>query len=79
MKIYDITKCLSGNVLGIGVDIKITKLLEENDRVLNCNLLDSETVEATIGKKEKCRLHHMQYWNNKKTFENIHKRQCIYK
>ena len=33
-KIYEITKCLSGNVLGIGVDNIITKHLELNDRVL---------------------------------------------
>ena len=43
-KIYEITKCLSGNVLGIGVDNIITKHLELNDRVLECNLLDSESV-----------------------------------
>lgn len=43
MKIYDITKCLSGNVLGIGVDFKISDLLSSNDRVLECNLLDSSS------------------------------------
>ena len=53
MKIYDITKCLSGNVLGIGVDQKITQILEQNDRVLNCNLLNSEISTPTKGKKER--------------------------
>ena len=47
MKIYDITKCTSGNVLGIGVDEKITELLEQNSLVTNCNLLNSYTKETT--------------------------------
>ena len=50
-KIYDITKCVSGNVLGIGVDIKILKILEKNERILNCNLLNSE-VEITKQQKK---------------------------
>jgi hypothetical protein len=50
MKIYDIAKCLSGNVLGIGVDGKISEILEKNDLVLNCNLLNSYTKE--INKKQ---------------------------
>ena len=41
MKIYDISKVVSGNVLGIGVDEKISEILEQNERVLNCNLLNS--------------------------------------
>lgn len=53
MKIYDITKCLSGNVLGIGVDEKISQILEQNDRVLNCNLLNSLVNTKSQGKKEK--------------------------
>lgn len=53
MKIYDITKCLSGNVLGIGVDEKIAQILEKNDRVINCNLLNSQVNTTNEGKKEK--------------------------
>lgn len=49
MKIYDIAKCTSGNVLGIGVDEKISEILEMNDLVINCNLLNSYTKD--IGKK----------------------------
>ncbi len=53
MKIYDITKCLSGNVLGIGVDEKIAQILEQNERVLNCNLLNSKVSSISIGKEGK--------------------------
>lgn len=55
MKIYDITKCMSGNVLGIGVDEKITEILEQNNLVTNCNLLNSYVKETNTkqGKKEK--------------------------
>ena len=53
MKIYDISKCLSGNVLGIGVDEKISEILEKNNRILNCNLLNSNVKEKTQGKKER--------------------------
>lgn len=50
-KIYQITKCLSGNVLGIGVDEKITNLLEKNERIVICNLLNSTS--TTTNKKNK--------------------------
>lgn len=55
MKIYDVSKIVSGNVLGIGVDEKISEILEQNDRVLNCNLLNSfsNTNNTKDGKKEK--------------------------
>lgn len=53
MKIYDITKCLSGNVLGIGVDQKIAQILEQNDRVINCNLLNSQIDSTQQEKKER--------------------------
>lgn len=53
MKIYDIVKCLSGNVLGIGVDEKITQLLEQNERILNCNLLNSQIKSTKQTKKSK--------------------------
>lgn len=53
-KIYDITKCASGNVLGIGVDEYMSKILEQNELVLNCNLLDSCTAtRINQTKKEK--------------------------
>jgi hypothetical protein len=48
MKIYDITKCLSGNVLGIGIDEKIAQILEQNERVLNCNLLNLICIKAHL-------------------------------
>ncbi len=55
MKIYDISKVVSGDVLGIGVDEKISEILEQNDRVLNCNLLNSYSKidNKTNAKKEK--------------------------
>lgn len=42
-KIYQISQCLSGNVLGIGVDEKISTILEQNQQVKICNLLNSQT------------------------------------
>lgn len=42
-EIYNITKCVSGSVLAIGADEKIVKILDENERVINCNLLNSYT------------------------------------
>ena len=53
MKIYDITKCLSGNVLGIGVDQKIAEIIQNNDRILNCDLINSKISSVNTGKKEK--------------------------
>ena len=55
MKIYDIAKVVSGNVLGIGVDENISAILEKNERVLNRNLLNSfsNTKNTKDGKKEK--------------------------
>lgn len=49
MKIYDITKCLSGSVLGIGVDDRIVNILDTNDRVIECNLLDSISNSSNKG------------------------------
>lgn len=54
MKIYDIAKCTSGNVLGIGVDKTISNILNNNSRVLICNLLNSEIESINKkGKKQK--------------------------
>lgn len=41
-EIYKITNCVSGNILAIGVNNKIIKKLEQNDRIKNCDLLDCE-------------------------------------
>ena len=49
MKIYDIAKCTSGNVLGIGVDENISDILLNNELVLNCNLLNGNI----SGRKDK--------------------------
>jgi len=53
MKIYEITKYLTGNVLGIGVDEKISEILEKNDKVTNCNLLNSKVKLKEVGKSKK--------------------------
>ncbi len=54
MKIYDIARLVSGNVLGIGVDEKITQILEQNNKILNCNLLNPKSKTGkTTSKKEK--------------------------
>lgn len=69
MKIYEITKCTSGNVLGIGVDEKITKILEQNERVLNCNLLNSETKNEKKTHEKKQRLKRIRIKNIRKIFK----------
>jgi hypothetical protein len=46
MKIYDIAKVVSGNVLGIGVDGEISEILEQNERVTECNLLNSYSFQS---------------------------------
>ena len=60
MKIYDIAKCVSGNVLGIGVDENISEILEQNELVLNCNLLDSYTKETNTNTNKKKNLYFLK-------------------
>lgn len=43
VKIKKIIKTLSGNVLGIGLDEELTDLIEKNDAITECNLLNSHT------------------------------------
>ena len=69
MKIYDITKCTSGNVLGIGVDEKITELLEQNSLVTNCNLLNSYTKETTKTKTKKQKTKQIRIKKLRKVFK----------
>ena len=69
MKIYDITKCLSGNVLGIGVDEKITELLEQNNLVTNCNLLNSYAKTKKTKTPKKQRLKKIRIKKLRKTFK----------
>lgn len=40
-ELIKIVKNLDGKVLGIGLDEKLTKEIEENDNILECNLLNS--------------------------------------
>ena len=42
-KLKNIIKNLSGNVLGIGLDEDFTNLIEKNDKIIECNLLNSYT------------------------------------
>ena len=69
MKIYDITKCLSGNVLGIGVDEKIIELLEKNNLVTNCNLLNSYSKTKKTKTQKKQRLKKIRIKKIRKTFK----------
>ena len=41
IKLKKIIKDLNGNVLGIGLDEKLTNLIEKNDKIIECNLLNS--------------------------------------
>ena len=56
--IINIASCTSGNVLGIGVNRKIIESLNNNNRITNCNLLDSEMPlsENTKSKKKQKRI-----------------------
>ena len=69
MKIYDISKVVSGNVLGIGVDEKISEILEQNDRVLNCNLLNSYTKETNQKQTKKQRPKRIRIKKIRKVFK----------
>jgi len=69
MKIYDITKCTSGNVLGIGVDEKITELLEQNSLVTNCNLLNSYTKQTKNKKTKKQKTKQIRIKKLRKVFK----------
>lgn len=71
--IYDIAKCLSGNVLGIGVDSKITNILNNNERILECNLLDSktETKNKSKGKTKKINIKKIRKIFKKKKVDYI--------
>ena len=69
MKIYDIAKVVSGNVLGIGVDETISEILEQNERVLNCNLLNSLTKQATNVQGKKKRLKRIRIKKIRKVFK----------
>lgn len=70
MKIYDITKCTSGNVLGIGVDEKISEILEQNDLVTNCNLLNSYSKETNKKQTKKKRLKKIRIKKLRKVFKH---------
>ena len=69
MKIYDITKCTSGNVLGIGVDEKISEILEHNNLVTNCNLLNSYTKGTNEKQTKKQRLKRIRIKKLRKVFK----------
>lgn len=69
MKIYDIAKVVSGNVLGIGVDETISEILDQNERVLNCNLLNSVTKTTTAEKGKKQRLKKIRIKKIRKVFK----------
>ena len=69
MKIYDISKVVSGNVLGIGVDETISGILEQNDRVLNCNLLNSFSNTKNIKQEKKQKLKKIRIKKLRKVFK----------
>ena len=69
MKIYDIARVVSGNVLGIGVNAKITQILEQNNRILNCNLLNSESEQKNTKKQKKQRLKKIRMKKLRKIFK----------
>lgn len=69
MKIYDIAKVVSGNVLGIGVDETISEILDKNDRVLNCNLLNSFSNTSSTKEEKKQKLKKIRIKKLRKVFK----------
>ena len=69
MKIYDIARLVSGNVLGIGVDETISEILEQNERVLNCNLLNSFSKTENSKQEKKQRLKKIRIKKIRKVFK----------
>ena len=69
MKIYDIAKVVSGDVLGIGVDETISEILEQNERVLNCNLLNSFSKTENAKQEKKQRLKKIRIKKIRKVFK----------
>ena len=69
MKIYDIAKVVSGDVLGIGVDETISEILEQNERVLNCNLLNSFSKTENSKQEKKQRLKKIRIKKIRKVFK----------
>lgn len=69
MKIYDIAKVVSGDVLGIGVDETISEILEQNERVLNCNLLNSFSKTQNSKQEKKQRLKKIRIKKIRKVFK----------
>ena len=69
MKIYDIAKVVSGDVLGIGVDETISEILEQNEKVLNCNLLNSFSNTQNSKQEKKQRLKKIRIKKIRKVFK----------
>lgn len=69
MKIYDIAKVVSGNVLGIGVDGEISEILEQNERITECNLLNSYSYDNKEEKKKSKRLKKIRIKKMRKVFK----------
>ena len=69
MKIYDIAKVVSGNVLGIGVDGEISEILDKNERVTECNLLNSYSYRTKEEIKEKKKLKKIRVKKIRKVFK----------
>lgn len=69
MKIYDIAKVVSGNVLGIGVDGEISEILDKNERVTECNLLNSYSYKTKEEIKEKKKLKKIRVKKIRKVFK----------
>lgn len=69
MKIYDIAKVVSGDVLGIGVDETISEILQQNERVLNCNLLNSFSKTENSKQEKKQRLKKIRIKKIRKVFK----------
>ena len=69
MKIYDISKVVSGNVLGIGVDETISEILNQNERVITCNLLNEIVKKSSKVEGKKKRLKRIRIKKLRKVFK----------
>ena len=71
----DLINNLSGNVLGIGLDEKLSKLLYKNKKINNCDLLDI----YTSGNKEKGKCKKISIKKIRKKYKNLDYVICNYK
>lgn len=70
-KINDIIKQFNGNVLGIGLDEKILKQLNKNNKITECNLLNNVTKGKGYGFSKTIKIKKIRKYFKKKSVDFI--------